>query len=143
MAKINGTNLVVLVDTGDSNGLVACSFSQDCKLSIDMGTANATTKDSGGWDEIIPTNGKWNITTNGLVDFHPSSPLHNVADLFTAMTDKTAVTVKFQLVSQVTGDKSWSGTAYITKLEQNAKDKDVVSYSATFEGTAALSIITD
>jgi len=143
MAKINGTNLVVLVDTNDSNGLVACSFSQDCKLSMDMGTTNATTKDSGGWDEIIPTNGKWSMDTNGLVDFHPSSPLHNVADLFTAMTAKAAVTVKFQLVNQVTGDKSWTGLAYITKLEQNAKDKDVVSYSATFEGTAALTMITD
>jgi len=142
MARINGTNLVVLVDDTDGNGAVACSFSQDCKLSIDMGTSNATTKDSGGWDEIIPTNGKWNMDTNGLVDFHPSSTVHNVSDLFWAMTNKIAVTVKFQLTSQVTGDKSWTGTAYITKLEQNAKDKDVVSYSATFEGTAALSIVT-
>jgi predicted secreted protein len=142
MARINGTNLVVLVDDGDGKGAVACSFSQDCKLSIDMGTANATTKDSGGWDEIIPTNGKWNMSTNGLVDFHPSSTVHNVADLFWAMTNKIAVTVKFQLTSQITGDQSWTGTAYITKLEQNAKDKDVVSYSATLEGTAALSIVT-
>jgi predicted secreted protein len=142
MARINGTNLVVQVDNGNGHGLVACSFSQDCKLSIDLGTANATTKDSGGWDEIIPTNTKWNITTNGLVDFHPSATVHNVADLFNAMANKLAVTVNFTLVSQITGDQAWSGTAYITKLEQNAKDKDVVSYSATFEGTASLTMTT-
>ncbi len=142
MARINGTNLVVLVDDGDGNGAVACSFSQDCKLTIDMGTAKATTKDSGGWEEIIPANGKWSMDTTGLVDFHPSSTVHNVSDLYWAMTGKIAVTVKFQLVNQITGDKSWSGTAYITKLEQNAKDKDVVSYSVSFEGTAALTLVT-
>jgi predicted secreted protein len=142
MARINGTNLVVQVDNGNGQGKVACSFSQDCKLSIDLGTANATTKDSGGWDEIIPTNAKWSMDTNGLVDFHPSATVHNVADLFNAMANKLAVTVNFTLVSQTTGDQSWNGTAYITKLEQNAKDKDVVSYSATFEGTAALTMVT-
>lgn len=142
MARINGTNLVVLVDDGDGNGAVACSFSQDCKLTMEMGTAKSTTKDSGGWDEIIPTNGKWSMDTTGLVDFHPSSTVHNVSDLFWAMTNKVAITVKFQLVNQVSGDKSWTGTAFITKLEQDAKDKEAVSYSATFEGTAALSMVT-
>jgi predicted secreted protein len=140
MAKINGTNLVVYVNTG-SGGLEACSFSQDCKLSVDMGTANATTKDSAGWDEIIATNGKWTMDTTGLVDFHPSGA-HNVADLFTALTAKATVTVAFSLTSPTTGDKSWSGSAYITKLEENAKDKDVVSYSVTFQGTGALTMAT-
>lgn len=139
MGKINGTNLVVYVNTG--GGLEACSFSQDCKLSIDMGTANATTKDSGGWDEIIATNGKWTMDTSGLVDFHASG-VHNVGDLFTAMTAKNTVAVAFQLTNPVTGDHGWTGSAYITKLEQNAKDKDVVSYSVTFEGTGALTMAT-
>lgn len=141
MAKINGTNLVVLVDTG-TGGPQECSFSTDCKISIDMGTANATTKDSAGWDEIIPTNGKWSIDCNGMVDFHPSSGVHNIADLYAAMVGKTAVTVYFQLASQITGDQSWWGVAYITKLEQDAKDKDIVSYSATFDGTGALTKVT-
>jgi predicted secreted protein len=140
MGKINGTNLLVYVNTG-SGGIEPCSYSQDCKLSIDMGTANATTKDSGGWDEIIATNGKWTMDTSGLVDFHPSGA-HNVADLFTSMTAKSTVNVYFQLSDPVTGDKGWTGTAYITKLEQDAKDKDVVSYSVTFEGTGALTMAT-
>ena len=143
MARINGTQLVALVDNGNGHGPVACSFSQDCKLNIDLGTANATTKDSGGWDEIIPTNNKWSLDCNGLVDFHPSSTVHNVADLFNAMANKQPLTVQFALASGgITGDELWSGTAYITKLEMNAKDKDVVSYSATFEGTSFLNMIT-
>lgn len=140
MAKINGTNLIVKMDTG--GGPEEVSFSQDCKLSIELGTANATTKDSAGWDEILPTNAKWSIDCNGLVDFHPSAGFHNAADLFNALLNKTPVTLYFILVSQITGDESWSGVAYITKMEQNAKDKDVVSYSATFEGTGALAMAT-
>ena len=142
MSKINGTNLIVMLDTG--SGKEEVGFGTDCKLSIEMGTANATTKDSNGWDEIIPTSGKWSIDCNGLVDFHPSAGFHNVADLFTALAGKTPVTVYFQLAAavEISGDKEYSGVCYITKLEQNAKDKDVMSYSATFEGTGALSQLT-
>ena len=138
MSKINGTNLILLSDDGNGSGPVEIGFSQDCKLTVDMGTANATTKDSAGWDEIIPTNGKWSMDTNGLIDFHPSAGNRNIDDLFDDMVNKTPVTLYFQLKTPTTNDSSWWGVAYITKLEQNAKDKDLVSYSATFEGTGKL-----
>src|SRR5271163_4236160 len=124
MSKINGTNLIVLLDTGSGKEEVA--FGTDCKLTVEIGTANATTKDSAGWDEIIPANGKWSVDCNGLVDFHPSAGYHNVADLFTTMVSKTSVTVYFQIApaTEISGDKEYTGICYITKLEQNAKDKD-------------------
>lgn len=138
MGKFLGEQLFVFVDTGNGSGKVICTYSQTCKLTTDATMANATTKDSAGWDEFLPSVKKWSIDVDGLVDFHPSSTVHNIGDLFDAYTNGEQITVQFALQNAVTGDLIWTGQAYISKLEQNAKLKDVVSYQATFTGTGVL-----
>jgi predicted secreted protein len=133
----NGDNLVVFMDNG-TGGPEEVALSQDCKLSIDLAMAKATTKDSLGWEEAIAGNLKWSMDVNSLVDFHPSSGYHGVADIATAQISKSKVTLYFQLKTQITGDVTWSGVAYVTKCEMNAKQGEVVSYSTSFEGTGAL-----
>ena len=136
MSVIKGDNLIIKMDIGSGPEIVGVS--QDCKLSFDLAGAKATTKDSGGWEEIIAGNAKWNVSTNGLVDYHPSSGSLGVGDLSRAAISKEKVTIYFQLASPATGDLGWWGVGYITKIEQNAKQGDVVSYSCTIEGTGAL-----
>ncbi len=138
MAKFLGEALFVSVDTGDGNGKVICTFSQTCKLTMDATMANATTKDSAGWEEVLPSTKKWSIECDGLVDYHPSSTVHNIGNLFDQFTNGASVTVQFALANGVTGDLIWTGTAYISKLDENAKLKDIVSYTATFTGTSVL-----
>lgn len=140
-AAFNGDNLVVTMDTGTGPEEVA--FSTDCKLSIDMSPAKATTKDSNGWEEVIAGNTKWTMDVNGLTDYHPSTGYHGVADLMSTLISKTKVTLYFTIkTGAVNGDQQFWGVAYLTKCEIDAKQGDTVTYTASFTGTGALTQLT-
>ncbi len=140
MAKINGTNLVLEADFGDGLGMVAVGFSEDCKLMLDHSPAKATTKDSNGWEESIGGLKKWTMDCNGLTDFHPSNTEHNVASLYTILNNRSSVKLNFTLQNPASGDVAWTGQAFITKLEMDAKLEEAVTYTASFQGTAALNM---
>lgn len=140
MAKINGTNLTVSADFGDGKGIIPIGFAENCKISVDHSPAKATTKDSNGWEEAIGGLKKWTIDGSGMSDFHPSATSHNVADLFTILNNRTLITVNFSLSSPGSGDQSWKGTAFITKLEMDAKLETAVTYSYAFEGTGPIAM---
>jgi predicted secreted protein len=135
--EFNGDNLILKIDIGSGPEIVAVST--DCKLSFDMSAAKATTKDSGGWEQSIAGNAKWSVSTNGMVDYHPSAGYLGVGDLSRAAIAKQLITVYFQMKSPAGGDLGWTGQAYITKIEQDAKQGTVVTYSCDLEGTGALS----
>jgi len=140
-AAINGDFLIVSMDTGTGPEEVA--FSTNCKLSLDMAGAKATTKDSNGWEEIIAGNSKWTMETDGLVDFHPSTGYHGVADLSAAWIARQKVTLYFTpRTGAISGDQQWWGVAFITKIEVSAKQGDTVTYTASFTGTGALTEVT-
>lgn len=139
-AVINGDNLIVKMDNGSGPEEVA--LSTDCKLTFDLAMAKATTKDSGGYEESIAGNMKWSMDTNGMVDFHPSAGFLGAADLMAGIMARQKVTLYFTLKSPSTGDKQYWGVAFITKCEVDSKQGAVVTYSASFEGTGALTLIT-
>jgi predicted secreted protein len=56
--------------------------------------------------------------------------------LKTAMDAGTAVTVMFS--TEVSGDKKYSGSAYITDIGIDAADDDNAVFDVSFEGTGAL-----
>lgn len=139
MAVFNGDNLVVKMDVGSGPEEVA--LSTDCKLSIDLAMSKSTTKDSNGWEESIASNLKWTMDCGAMVDYHPSSGFLGVADLIQAQMGKAKVTVYFTMKTPAGGDRQYWGVAFITKCEENAKQGEVVTYTATFQGTGALTLI--
>lgn len=141
MAVFNGDNLILKIDIGSGPEIVAVS--SDCKMTIDTAMAKATTKDSGGWEQSIAGNAKWSVSTNGLVDYHPSSGYLGIGDLQRAQIAKQLITVYFQKSNPAAGDLGWTGQAFITKLEQDAKQGATVTYSCTLEGTGTLSEYAD
>ena len=54
----------------------------------------------------------------------------------TAWSGRSTLTVKFS--TEVTGDRYWEASAYVTSLEVNAGMEDNVTYSATFELTGTI-----
>ena len=135
-----GDNLVVKINAGSGKQTIA--YSQDCKLTIDSGMAKATTKDSNGWEESIAGNNKWSISTNGLQEWTPSVNTYNITELATVILSKTLVTVYFEMPGTVgAGSLTFSGSAYITKVETDAKQAEAVTYSVELEGTGQLVMI--
>jgi len=125
---INGTLLAVYI----GSDVIAHSTSHS--LSITHDARDATTKDSSGWTDLLEGLRSWEISGEGLVAYDGTL---DIDDLFTSyIATRTAVTVKFS--TEVSGDVYYTGSAYLTSLDQDAPTEDNVSYSYTFSGTGAL-----
>lgn len=131
----NGTNLVILI------GTEVVAHAKNCSLSVKENLPDASTKDSGGWAEEIGGQRSWSLKADGLATVEPTNPNYSVGDLFTALNNRVAVTVKFTTYvggSQVAGDLYWSGSAFVESLDVTADMEAPVTYSASFTGTGVL-----
>jgi predicted secreted protein len=94
-----------------------------------MEVIDTSTKDSNAWRSILAGMRSGTMSVSGLIDYQGS--YYDTADLFSAFTGQTPLTLKFS--NQVDGDRSYTATGYISSLEQSAGTEDTASYSATFE----------
>ena len=102
-------------------------------LSIGNDTFDITTKDSNGWRELKPGLRNWTISGEFLF---AEDSTYGFTDLFAVLNGRTSVAVKF--TSNTSGDKYYHGSCFITSLEMGADMEDAQTFSATFEGTGAL-----
>lgn len=132
---INGTDLVLLM------GGAMVAHAKSHSISISRDTREVSSKSSGDNKEIALGRMSWNAKVDGMVSYATSICNYNA--MFDAMLAKTAVV----LVSQVKGTSDilplatstvYTGSAYITSLEQTSGDNDNVTFSVSFEGTGAL-----
>ncbi len=137
MAKINGTSLLLYVGTDTSvfaaGGGDAIAASKSHTLSISAESIDCTSKDSLGWKEILSGMRSYTIDTEGLVAFDSA---FNYEFFLAALTNRTQLFVK--LSTENSADEKFFGTVYVTSIEQNAPLEDVISYTVSLEGTAAL-----
>ena len=107
----------------------------DASLSIGSNTIDVTTKDSAGWEESIYGNKNWEMSGSAVFAFDAAN---GHSSLLANITAGTTVTVL--LTTAITGDKKWSGTALVTKLDLNGSGSgdDAPSYSYSLKGTGAL-----
>jgi predicted secreted protein len=123
--SINGKLLGVKVD----GTLVA--YSKGCKLTYTHDVRDTTTKDDNGVKSVAEGMTSWKVDVDGLV-----VEGSNFTTLFSSIKGRTKVTLSF--TSSVSGDKKYSGSAYVSSLDQDAPDQQSTTFSASFEGTGAL-----
>lgn len=102
-------------------------------LSIDMSTIDITTKDSAGWEEVMP--GLKGVTFNGEFLFDNDSTW-GFEDAFDAITAGTALTVVD--MSDVADDIKYTATCYATNVTKTNPANDVVGFNVAFKATGAL-----
>lgn len=124
---VNGTLIGVYVD----GTLIARAVSGD--LDLTMATRDTSNKDTGGWEESLEGRMSWSCSAEGLLVQNLAG---NYSTLFAKLTARTPVTV--MLSSAVTGDKKWSGSAFVTNLKLTAADQSNTTFSCSFKGTGAL-----
>jgi hypothetical protein len=127
----NGTLLGVYI------GGTLIAHSTSATLDVSMSTRDETTKDSAGWSEKGEGLREWSISGDFLV---AEDATYGYGDLMTAYIGRTLLTVKYS--SEVTGDVSYTGSAYLTSLSRSAGTEDSESGSYTLEGTGILSPVT-
>ena len=102
-------------------------------MSMNQDLFEITSKESGGWKEVMPGLRDITYSAEGLADFQSSNK--DLADIFTAYNSRASVAIIW--TDMITGDKSVSQTAYISSCEVSAPMEDVTTYSIEFTGTGA------
>ena len=125
----NGSLLSIKVD---GNKLLN---STSCSLSLSADTPEATTKDSGGFQELIVGVKSGEISFEGLVAYDAGSG-SQIGDISDELIAGTQVTWEFS--TDVAGDDKYSGFGIISSIEITADMESPVSYSGTIVTTGAI-----
>ena len=122
------------------NDGVSLGYATECTLSFAVEMRELAHKDTegdgGGWVEKAPGQKSGTGSTSGLYAEDDNA----AAALFEALEDGTALELTF--CTETTGDKVWSGTAYLTSLEISAPNNENTTYSASFEFSGAVTMAT-
>lgn len=124
---VNGTILLLYVDG------VAISSTTSHTLNFEMATRDATTKDSGGYEEVLEGLRSWTVDFDAMVAFDDTNGYEELRAL---IAGRTEVTVLFSSV--VSGDPQWSGKAFLTSVSLEAAVEDSSTMSGSFKGTGEL-----
>ncbi|MGV7234753.1 MAG: phage tail tube protein [Nitrosomonadaceae bacterium] len=119
----NSTALGIYID----GTLLAYSTSGD--YNVNRAEIDVTSKDSGGWKDVLYGLGDWSISAEGIVALDSST---NAGYLFGLQTAKTTVNVKFS--TDTSGDDYYHGSAIITNLTMSAPMEDKATFSCTLVG---------
>ena len=133
---MNSTDVVIQIseDGGTTYDIIGRATS--ASLSTSMEVRDTTTKDSAGWQENLESFKAWSLSGDGLVTYSISGDYDTPDDLFTLLSNRTLVKVKFG--SATSGEIDYTGDAYLTSYEQEAGVEENVSFSFGFTGTGVL-----
>ena len=144
---INGTKF------GVYSGSTLVAFATSGSISINHSARETSNKDSLGWKEVMEGQRDWEISVEGMVAFKDLSGSAVAGltpdELYTdGIYDGTgtfpygrdALTISFE--SSETGDKKWSGSAYLASLSLDAPNEESTTFSASFVGTSILTLAT-
>ena len=127
---INGTKFGVY----DGGTLVA--YATSGSISINHNVRETSNKESEGWKEVLEGQRDWEISCEGMVAFDGGAT-KSVDELFTSyITTRASLTVSFE--SSESGDKKWSGTAFLSSISLDAPNEESTTYSCSFTGTGVL-----
>ena len=133
---MNSTDVVIQIseDGGTTYDIIGRATS--ASLSVSMETRDVTSKDSAGWQENLEGLKSWSLSGDGLVTYSISGDYETPDDLFTLLSNRTLVKVKFG--SATSGEIDYTGDAYLVSYEQEAGVEENVTYSFGFTGTGVL-----
>jgi TP901-1 family phage major tail protein len=133
---MNSTDVVIQIseDGGTTYDIIGRATS--ASLSVSMETRDTTNKDSAGWQENLEGLKSWSLSGDGLVTYSITGDYDTPDDLFTLLSNRTLVKVKFG--SATTGEIDYTGDAYLVSYEQEAGVEENVTYSFGFTGTGVL-----
>jgi TP901-1 family phage major tail protein len=133
---MNSTDVVIQISEDDGSSYDIIGRATSASLSVSMETRDTTTKDSAGWQENLEGLKNWSLSGDGLVTYSISGEYDTPDDLFTLLSNRTLVKVKFG--SATSGEIDYTGDAYLVSYEQEAGVEENVTYSFGFTGTGVL-----
>lgn len=106
----------------------------DVSISMSTNMIQTSCKDDAADASYLPGEKSWTASVAGLQAFDATE---GFTELFADWDNQTAISLVYQ--TAVTGDKKYSGSAYITSLSNNSSGNDeAVTWTAELQGTGAL-----
>jgi predicted secreted protein len=108
----------------------------DVTLTVNHEPRDVTTKDSGGWRELLEGLRSYSFSCSGLWAFDSTNAGDEMEANVRARTE-----VAWEMGTGVTGDPKFSGSAFVTSWEAGSPDKESnATYSITLEGNGAYTV---
>lgn len=129
----NGSNLLIKV-ADDGSSPTTIGHSTSCTISFTNDMADATTKDSSGFSEVIAGLRSAEISFDGLIDYTDGSS--GGAEIAHKLL--TRQKCDFSFGTAATGDTVYTGEGFISSCEISGAMEEAVTYSGTITVTGAI-----
>jgi TP901-1 family phage major tail protein len=135
---VNGTLIAIYKDISGTLTKIANATSNSFDITADM--IDVTNKDSAGWKEFITGEKGYTMSIEGIFEEDGSVGAGALSwkDVITDLTAGTSVTIV--MTSNVSGDIKLSGAAFFSNLNLSAPNNDKATFTATIQGTGALTV---
>jgi len=135
MPTTNVINTTLLKFQGGNSGGTVVSRQNDVTFSVNHEPRDITTKDSGGWRELLEGLRSYEISISGLLAYDDTLSVYTsstgIDAVLRARTSQTWI-----LGTAVSGDVKLSGAGYWTSLEVGSPDQESnCTFSATLQGS--------
>ena len=135
MPTTNVVNTTLFKFQGGAAGGTVVNRQNDVTFSVNMEPRDITTKDSGGWRELLEGLRSYEISVAGLLAFDDSLSVYTTTTgidaVLRARTQQTWI-----LGTGVSNDIKLSGVGYWTSLEVGSPDAEAnMTFSATLQGS--------
>tara|TARA_R100001163_G_scaffold57445_1_gene45380 strand:- start:247 stop:681 length:435 start_codon:yes stop_codon:yes gene_type:complete len=135
--QLNGTDLGVYI------GGTLVAYSTNATININHSPRSTTNKESSGYEENMEGLRNWDVSVDALYAWlDPSGSAISNETLSEIFTGYWATRAKFSLTfgttGSTTGDTKYVGDAWLTSVSLTAPLEDTATFSASFQGTGAL-----
>ncbi len=134
---MNGTLIVLSVST-DGNTFNNIGHATSSSISFALDTPDATSKDSGGYREMIAGTRSLDFSFDGFVAYDDTV---DVDALLGYINGRTKITCKFG--TAVSGDTVYSCQGFLTSVDYTADSESPVTYSGSFSSTGSVTVATN
>ena len=134
---MNGTLLVLQVST-DGSSFTNIGHSTSASLSFSLDTPEATSKDSGGYREVIAGTRSIEISFDGLVAYDDAV---DIDTLLGYANNRTKIHARFG--TAVSGDTTYAVQGFLSSIEYTADSEAPITFSGTFTSSGSVSIGTN
>ena len=128
----NGSNLIVKI-ADDGGSIVVIAHSTSCSISLSNEMSATTTKDSSGFQEVIPGVRSAEISFEGLMDYTDTNGGKEIAHKLL-----TRQKCDFSFGTTESGDTIYTGEGYLSAVEISGAMEEATTYSGTIAVTGAI-----
>ena len=137
----NGTKMLLQMSTDGGTSYTTIGHATSSSFSFSMDTPEATSKDSGGYQEVIAGVRSGEVSFDGLVAYDDTFGIDQFIDYMIGSTNgRSSLHVSWGTAT--TGDKYYTAECYVSSIEYSGESVSPVTYSGSLVITGSITTAT-